>query len=37
LGNLERGKIEQIGEQLARHQQDFRVLEDFAYLKKEIA
>jgi uncharacterized protein (DUF362 family) len=36
LGNLERDKIEQIGEQLARHQQDFRVLDDFAYLKKEI-
>jgi uncharacterized protein (DUF362 family) len=37
LGNLERDKIEQIGEPLARHQQDFRVLDDFAYLKKEVS
>jgi uncharacterized protein (DUF362 family) len=34
LGNLERSKIEQIGEDLERHKQDFTVLEKFSYLKK---
>ncbi|MGH7873846.1 MAG: DUF362 domain-containing protein [Candidatus Binatia bacterium] len=34
LGNLEREKIEQVGERLDQVQQDFRVIEDFAALKK---
>jgi uncharacterized protein (DUF362 family) len=34
LGNLERIKIEQIGEDVERYQQDFTVLEQFSYLKK---
>jgi len=36
LGNLGREQIEQIGEQIARYEQDFRVLDDFAFLKKPI-
>jgi uncharacterized protein (DUF362 family) len=34
LGNLERSKIEQIGENVERYQQDFTVIEQFSYLKK---
>jgi uncharacterized protein (DUF362 family) len=34
LGNIGYEQIEQIGENLQRHQQDFRVIEQFAYLKK---
>ena len=34
LGNIGHEQIEQIGENLQRHQQDFRVIEQFAYLKK---
>jgi uncharacterized protein (DUF362 family) len=34
LGNIGLDDIEQIGETMDRHRQDFRVLEKFAYLKK---
>ncbi|HEX2929137.1 MAG TPA: DUF362 domain-containing protein [Candidatus Binatia bacterium] len=34
LGNLGLEQIEQLGENLERYQQDFRVIENFAYLKK---
>jgi len=34
LGNLERNKIEQIGEDVERYRQDFTVIEQFSYLKK---
>jgi uncharacterized protein (DUF362 family) len=34
LGNVERDKIEQIGEDVERYRQDFKVLEQFSYLKK---
>jgi uncharacterized protein (DUF362 family) len=34
LGNLERSKIEQIGEDVERYRQDFTVIEQFSYLKK---
>jgi uncharacterized protein (DUF362 family) len=34
LGNLEREKIEQVGERLDQVQQNFRVIDDFADLKK---
>jgi uncharacterized protein (DUF362 family) len=34
LGNLSYEAIEQIGENLARYEQDFRVIEKFSYLKK---
>lgn len=37
LGNLERNKIEQIGEDPERYQQDFKVIERFSYLKKIIS
>ncbi|HZH85137.1 MAG TPA: DUF362 domain-containing protein [Phototrophicaceae bacterium] len=37
LGNLERDKIEQIGEDVERYRQDFKVLEQFSYLKKFVA
>lgn len=36
LGNLERSKIEQIGENVERYQQDFTVIEQFSYLKKVV-
>ncbi len=36
LGNLGYEQIEQLGENLERYQQDFRVIEQFAYLKKLI-
>jgi uncharacterized protein (DUF362 family) len=36
LGNLNYEQIEQIGEPLERYQQDFRVIDHFAYLKKLI-
>jgi len=36
LGNIGYEQIEQIGENLERHQQDFRVIEEFAHLKKLI-
>jgi len=36
LGNLGLEQIEQIGEKLEPYQQDFRVLENFSYLKKLI-
>jgi uncharacterized protein (DUF362 family) len=36
LGNIGYEQIEQIGENLQRHQQDFRVIEEFAHLKKLI-
>jgi hypothetical protein len=34
---LERDKIEQIGEDVERYRQDFKVLEQFSYLKKFVA
>ena len=34
LGNLEQEKIEQVGERLDQVQQNFRVIDDFADLKK---
>lgn len=34
LGNLGYDQIEQIGEKIERHQQDFRVIEQFSHLKK---
>ncbi|MGH7888191.1 MAG: hypothetical protein ACREPG_10010, partial [Candidatus Binatia bacterium] len=34
LGNLGYQQIEQIGEPIERYQQDFRVIEEFAELKK---
>jgi len=34
LGNLGYDQIEQIGEKVERHQQDFRVIEQFSHLKK---
>jgi len=37
LGNLERDKIEQIGEDVERYRQDFTVLEQFSYLKKIVS
>ena len=36
LGNLERERIEQIGETIERNRQDFQVIEQFSYLKKLI-
>ena len=36
LGNLERERIEQIGETIERYRQDFQVIEQFSYLKKLI-
>jgi uncharacterized protein (DUF362 family) len=36
LGNVGYEQIEQIGENLEGHQQDFRVIEEFAHLKKLI-
>ena len=37
LGNLERAKIEQVGENVEQYQQDFRVIEQFSYLKKLVS
>jgi uncharacterized protein (DUF362 family) len=34
LGNLGLGEIEQLGENLDRYRQDFRVIENFSYLKR---
>jgi len=34
LGNVAYEEIEQIGEKLERHAQDFRVIDEFSYLKK---
>ena len=34
LGNIRREQIDQIGENLEPYQQDFRVIDNFAYLKK---
>jgi uncharacterized protein (DUF362 family) len=34
LGNISREQIDQIGENLEPYQQDFRVIDNFAYLKK---
>jgi uncharacterized protein (DUF362 family) len=37
LGNISREQIEQIGENLEPYQQDFRVIDNFAHLKKLVA
>jgi uncharacterized protein (DUF362 family) len=37
LGNLEREKIEQLGETIEHSQQQFEVIEQFSYLKKVVA
>jgi uncharacterized protein (DUF362 family) len=37
LGNIERERIEQLGENLESHQQDFHVIENFTRLKKLIS